>query len=408
MGKSMTISVNRVMLYGFCIDSRYGADFRGGPCCLLLWIWQLLCVIGCASLPGIVLAQSEIVMRDLNIQRSPVERFDESAIYLANGEIVDWDRVLRATLDKKKANAQSDSVRQANFDKLLISRGQPLFQIWHRLSVGDRPSLLQVVEPEYARLTKYPVDSAMARQQYIVALGAMQSRLYRGDREGAVLPFLRACQLKEDFDFETGLPVSVDLTPAQLSERMHSMVVPIFFDRQRAREQLNLRAARLALGVRTTGTVYWTALAICAGDKALIGQLLDELDDLDKTNSDWVKIFSAQLELVDKPGNPVQNLGERGWRERLTTGQSAVVDYLLATESGAIGVDADRATLAFLGIAAAHEMADRQLAAAALYQAALIAEKNGHPEEGKILKSELLDKYPQTYHGRMTKIGNQH
>ena len=91
----------------------------------------------------------------------------------------------------------------------------------------------------------------------------------------------------------------------------------------------------------------------------------------------------------------------------MTTNQAAVVNYILAVAASRIGSDSDTATLAFLGIAAANEYKDRQLAAAALYQAVSIAEKNGRTREAKILKSELLDKYPETYHGRMAEASNQ-
>jgi hypothetical protein len=56
-----------------------------------------------------------------------------------------------------------------------------------------------------------------------------------------------------------------------------------------------------------------------------------------------------------------------------------------------------------LQLVAENEQKDRQLAAASLYHAFLIAERNGRLEEAKIFKSELLDEYPETYHGKKIK-----
>ena len=118
-------------------------------------------------------------------------------------------------------------------------------------------------------------------------------------------------------------------------------------------------------------------------------------------------IFSAQMELADKPGSAVEKMRDRQWREKLTFGQDVLARYILAEADSRIPTDADTATLAYLQLVAENEQKDRQLAAAALYHALSIAKRDGRLEEAKIFKSELLDKYPETYHGKKIKPLNQ-
>lgn len=377
---------------------------RHGPAGLLLrWFFSLFLIAALSNLSQSGVAQSEIVLRDLQIHRSKVKRFDQSAVYLSDGAIVHWDRVLQATLDVSESSGAAGVAMQESFDAILESRGRAVFQIRHRLSLGDWSSLAKVTEPLNRALAAFPTNSETARQEYIISLGAVHASLHQGDRAAAVRPFLRACRLKTEFDFDSGLPAAVELSPQQIKSKLHPSIVPVFFDEKSARQQLDFIQSRLVANQQEE-IGYLVALAVCAGEQELARELLAKLGAKDE---DWVKIFSAQLELAVGPGDAVELIRDHQWREGLTTTQATVVDYILAVAASQISSDADMATLAFLGIAAANEFRDRHLAAAALYQAVSIAEKNGRAREAKILKSELLDKYPETYHGRMTEASNQ-
>ena len=377
---------------------------RHGPTGLLLrWFLGLFLIAALSSLSQSGVAQSEIVLRDLRIHRSKVKRFDQSAVYLSNGAIVHWDQVLQATLDVSESSGDAEVARQESFDAILEARGRAVFQIRHRLSLGDWSSLAKVTEPLNRGLAALPTNSEMARQEYIISLGAVHASLHQGDRAAAVRPFLRACRLKAEFDFDSGLPTTVELSPQQIKSRLHPSIVPVFFDEKSARQQLDFIQGRL-LTNQQEEIRYLVALAVCAGEQELARELLAKLGAKDEN---WVRIFSAQLELADGPGDAVELIRDHQWREGLTRNQATVVNYILAVAASRISSDADTATLAFLGITAANQYKDRHLAAAALYQAVSIAEKNGRTREAKILKSELLDKYPETYHGRMTEASNQ-
>ncbi|MCH2180869.1 MAG: hypothetical protein MK108_02595 [Mariniblastus sp.] len=347
--------------------------------------------------------QSQIVLRNLQIPASSVDRFDASAVYLADSTIVHWDDVLKAKLAEPGSVNEADLARQNSFDAILASRGQPLFQVRHRLALGDWLSLAEVAEPLYRELKAFPESPEMARQEYLISLGTLYARLSRGDRAGAVPPFLRACRLKAEFDFDSGLPPAVNLSSEQVRDRLHPRLVPVFFDPVSAGQQLEGRAIDVD-NSDPRDRVYLVALAIAAGQYDLARGTLVRLQG---GQENWAKIFSSQLELVDQPASSTEPIRDRQWREGLTTSQAAVVDYILAMVDSRNATDADAATLAFLQLVAENQEKDRQLAAAALYQAFLIAEKNDRLGEAKIFKSELLDKYPETYHGQKIKSSKQ-
>ena len=351
----------------------------------------------------VVAVQSQIVLRNLQIPSSGVESFDTSAVYLKDGTVVNWDEVLRAEFVTSGSGNQPDLAQQKSFDAILLSRGRALFRLRHRLSLGDWSSLFEVADPLYHDLTGDPKGPEMARQEYLISLSAFCARLHGDDRAGAIAPFLRACRLQEQFRFESGLPASRDLSREQVTDRLHPWVTPVFFDPNRAERELN----KWRLNRNTSQSaeqIYRIALAIASGQYDLARDWIARLED---GQENWGMIFSAQMELADKPGSAVEKMRDRQWREKLTFGQDALARYILAEADSRIPTDADTATLAYLQLVAENEQKDRQLAAAALYHALSIAKRDGRLEEAKIFKSELLDKYPETYHGKKIKPLNQ-
>ncbi|MEE2825474.1 MAG: hypothetical protein VYE64_02480 [Planctomycetota bacterium] len=362
----------------------------------LLWSVLLSALISPAA---VVAVQSQIVLRNLQAPASPVESFDTRAVYLSDGTVVNWDEVLQAIFVVPGSGNQPDLVRQKSFDAILLSRGRALFQLRHRLSLGDWSSLAEVADPLYRDLRGDPKSSEMARQEYLISLGAFGSRLHGDDRAGAIAPFLRACRLEEKFRFKSGLPAWRDLSREQIRDRLHPWITPVFFDPIRAERELD----KWILGPNTpqpAEQIYRVALVITSGQYDLARDMIARLE---KDQKNWGMIFSAQLELVDKPGNAIEKIRDRQWRESLTSSQDSLVRYILAEADSRMATDADAATLAFLQLVAENEQKDRQLAAASLYHAFLIAERNGRLEEAKIFKSELLDEYPETYHGKKIK-----
>ena len=363
----------------------------------------VLTVIGVASFCHIGFAQSNLVLRSLEIPKSEIKQFDKRAVYLNDGTIVNWDEVLQAELPVGTKAEGGVPASQESFDHFLKTRGMPLFRIRHRLSIGDFASLSEMTEPLYEVLQGLPDSLEEARADYLICLGTMRARLHGGDRAGAILPFLRASDLRSRFSFDSGLPPEVELAVQQKDQVLSPLITPLFFDAEGARTQLALVGSK-QLGEQQGGKIYWTALAICGGEEELAREWLSQLAEQD---SNWVPILAAQVELRGAAGDRMEALRNPVWRAGLTRTQSIVADFLLGLAAQRIPADADQASLLFLKIAAASETVDRHMGSAALYQALLVARQNGKAREAEILKRELLDKYSETYHGRRVNAEGQ-
>ena len=104
----------------------------------------VLTVIGVASFCHIGFAQSNLVLRSLEIPKSEIKQFDKRAVYLNDGTIVNWDEVLQAELPVGTKAEGGVPASQESFDHFLKTRGMPLFRIRHRLSIGDFASLSEM------------------------------------------------------------------------------------------------------------------------------------------------------------------------------------------------------------------------------------------------------------------------
>lgn len=367
------------------------------------WCLLIFTVLGVFSLSHHGFAQSNLVLRSLEIPKSEIKRFDKHGVYLNDGTTINWDDILQATLPVGTEGAVGTEAAQKSFDSFLKTRGLPLFRIRHRLSIGDVASLVKLVEPLYETLNGSPSSLAEARFDYLISLGTMRARLHAGDRAAAVQPFLRAREVRGKFAFDSSLPPGAELMVSPKGEALSPLITPIFFDAEAARRELSLLRQQ-GLGEQQVGKVYGTALAICGDEQELAEKWLSQLAEQD---SNWAPIFAAQLELKGEAGERIEDLQYPVWRAGLTRSQSTVVDFILALAAQRIPTDSDRASLLFLKIAAASEGVDRHIASASLYQAFLVAKQIGNVEEAEILKRELLDKYFDTYHGRRVKAEDQ-
>jgi hypothetical protein len=93
--------------------------------------------------------------------------------------------------------------------------------------------------------------------------------------------------------------------------------------------------------------------------------------------------------------------------EELPIDAKPIAQYLVNAWRGREVQDADLAVLELLRIPAVHGNRQANLSAAALHEAALILKKSGRAEESAILMRELIERYPNTYHGRTAKKESQ-
>ena len=138
--------------------------------------------------------EGQVVLRNLSVLPAGIDTFDDDQIRLTDGQVLGWDQILQANVAAEQ---------QSEFDRRIQDVGLPLFRIRHRLQLNDVGSLNGLVEPAFQQVRQRDSTSVSARHDFLVSLGAMKSRLFQGRRLEAVEPFVRACELKSRFQFQS-------------------------------------------------------------------------------------------------------------------------------------------------------------------------------------------------------------
>ncbi len=336
------------------------------------------------------------------------------AVRLSDGRELDWDQILTATVA---------SERQAEFDRNIVEIGLPLYRIRRRLSVQDWAGLTDLAERQYERLA---FDGLQAKQNprstYLICVATMKSRLYRGNRASAVLPFLQAALIQQAWqtneeDHLTFLP------PADVRSLQSSEILPIWFEHQ----QVELAFPRFASSfVPTSETqvagpiIYMASMAIEMKRLELARQLLPLLSDSTDQVKAWRLILLAQIQIAQGDSAAASKLLESN-QANLVGGSVAVAHYLSAAEfferqhqpdnasdqltkarQTAIDQRAD-AMLRLLRIPALFGERYPALSAAALYQSSQIAKSMAWDAESQTLEQELSIRYPRSFHAQLVR-----
>jgi hypothetical protein len=382
--------------------------------------------IFCAALAALVwigssdvCCQDPIVLRDLTIIRGKtITGFDDAAVKLSDGSALEWDQIL---------SAQVDPNRQADFDDNIANIGLPLFRIKTRVANRDWSAIGELVEPLYAGLKleglRSPIDSESA---YLICYATMKGRLDRGDRPGAVLPFLQAARIQQ-LNRKSGATSKHFLPDIDASTMLSSEILPIWFDRARVEPAFNALANSIVPTATTTefgAIVYLVSMAVEMDRFELARDLLKLIENRDGVEA-WRLVLLAQIKIAENELEQAARLLDDNQSKLL--GAAVPLGLYLKSEkyfqtgealrsSGAAApatklpknwqsqIDQySRVMLELLEIPASYGEMYPALAAAALYQTAQIAKSLEWSQEGQVLEQELLLRFPSTYHARVVK-----
>lgn len=363
--------------------------------------------------------QDPIVLRDLTIIRGKtVAGFDDASVTLSDGSSLQWDRILTAQVDPNK---------QLEFDSRIAKIGLPLFRIKSRVDNQDWAAIGELVEPLYAGLKlerlNGPIDSESA---HLICYAAMKGRLHRGDRPGAVLPFLQAARIqqlsqKPDDNSQHFLPVD------DVNTMMSSEILPIWFDQARVEPAFNALTNAIDPTVTPTDVgpiVYLISMAVEMKRLQLARSLLKLIESRDGAKP-WTLVLLAQIEIAENQLEQASRLLEDN-QSKLTQSAAPLGLYLKSAKffqagevplsnrvappatklqkNRQIRIDQfSRGMLELLEIPASYGETYPALAAAALYQTAQIAKSLEWSQEGQVMEQELLLRFPTTYHARLIK-----
>ncbi len=361
----------------------------------------------------LAICQQPIVLRDLSVIRGEsVTGIDEHYVQLSGGRKLGWEEILKASVKPEL---------QLDFDEKIVSLGLPLFRIKHRLSIGDWAGLGDLAKRQYQNLQFDGLESEQdSPRTYLVCVATMKGRLYRGDRAGAILPFLQAAKIQNRWQSSRDA-VGTFLPDEDARQLLSSEILPIWFDHEQVEAAFSVFANAFVPTSATEDSgpvVYLASMAIEMKRLQLARQLVDLLAGGDREAKSWRLILLAQIQIAE--GNAVAATEFLKQHQSNLVGATVpMASYLKAAsfyEPGSPSVDlahplntmqrqvsdekAD-AMLQLLEIPA--EFGERYpvLASAALYQSSQIAKSLAWKHEEQILKQELLARYPRSYHGKL-------
>ena len=385
-----------------------------------------------------LLSQPPIVLRDLTLIRGKtVSEFDRSWITLSDGSTLQWDEVLKATLTSQTSDGDpslSQTQRQTKFDTLLNQIGLPIYRLKTRIRQGDWAGAGRIAEPIF--------DSAMAETftfpnpnvEYLVCVATMKSRAGQGSgarsRAGGVLPFLRASSIQNKVDQKTlelsGTNGIVDKTQNAISPEL----LPIWFDIDQVRTsakqiaKLDSELRQSDAGASTTQAalaIYLASMQIELGQNELANANLNRLgSNQNNSIATWSTVLRARM--LQKAGDHVraQAMLDRNSRSLVGDARPVAIYYRGLSEfeihntkpnqnqnplNAVVDTELSKSSLMLMRLPAIYGDSNPEIAAAGLYQAAMIAKLRGQTKQSKNLLRELLQRYPRTYHGSLEQAG---
>jgi hypothetical protein len=343
---------------------------------------QLALGVVCWLVAAPAFAEDQIYLRNLNRIQKPVTAVTVEGVSFADS-LITWDQIESGSIAEEK---------QAEFDKLLQQLGTPLFRIRLRLSLNEPQAALLFAEQ------LFPVyESSRGESSAMVCAALVRGRIALGRREQSAVPYLHYLSRIE------GSENATNLLPVDPQTKICAALMPVWFDRQLAQEQVPL----VLQALRVVGTyprefhLYTGSLAIAAGESETTDKALKALNAADPIQADFITILQAQQHVT--AGEYPQAIEKLA---KLTTSELPPLRVLALYWSGvAASNQTGRArmqgALTLLRIPASYADQFPDLSAAALYEASKAVEADGSSDSAQLLRKELLGRFPETWHGRL-------
>ncbi len=350
-------------------------------------LWTLACWLVFAYSAS---AADRIILRNLEvITDRTVASFDEDGVVLDDRRVLTWDEVEKASLGN----------RQAEFDQMLATLGEPLYRIRQRLSVGDYQGLLNHAEAVFPHFVKRRSKTA-----YMVFQALMWGRLDAGRRELAVEPYLLGIECLRAVPAEQWR----EMLPGERQLRWYpetglsDELPPVWFDADAAREAVP-RVGRAIAAMRQPwpdgARVYYASLALAAGDTDRARAPLEQLDTSNPIIAQMALLLSAQQEIErGEPAAATQQV-RAAWSQYEGLSRALALYWLGRAGLGAEELPAQQdAMLLLMRLPAEFGEQYPELAAAGLYHTTQALAAAGDRTGSVAVRGELLDRYSGTYY----------
>lgn len=372
----------------------------------------LICCLACfdsVALPfssqDLAAQSAPIVLRDLTLIRGErVSDFDDRSVVISDGTRLTWDQILKASVDTD---------RQKDFDLKIKKIGLPLFRLKSRIHAADWISAGEIAEPIYETSIANGTFSTNVDTTYLVCLATMKSRIAKSDRARALEPFFIAAELQPKVsDSVLAIVGGSRIPPRDREQGLSRELLPVWFDDSKLKEVASGLAETLedsragkAQPHPSGLTVYLASLKIELGQsESALGLLRSMTPDSDADLASWRTVLEARLHQKTNNTLNAQTMLEMNAKKITGTARPVALYYRginVLNQQDTSDLDRSKAILTLLRIPALFGNDDRELAAAAIYQAAEIAKFRGRQSDEQKLRDELLRRYAGTYHGSL-------
>lgn len=351
--------------------------------CLLFWL-----------IPNVGWGQSSLVLRDLSLVTGvEVESFDLDSVRLSNGSELSWDLILQG-----KVAAE----RQKEFDQNLVDIGLPLFQLKQRIKVQDWTRLKQVSETLMIRYSG--IDSATSR---MVCLAVAKSKIETGRRAEGVLPFMIAASKNSAFPNVSANEMG--FTESGLELGLTNQLVPIWFDLEKVRAQkLAIEAYQIEMQDRfpNAGFLYLASFCLALDELDEAKTYAEQVDELHEPLIQWKRLMLSEIDRRTR--NDINQLNlfqvDPSTVQEVRVASQFFDAVALDSKNGAASAEAK--ILEYLKVPARGGSRFPNLSAAAIHRSIELAKQANMTEEAKTLTSELFQRYPNSYHGKLLESEN--
>ncbi len=240
--------------------------------------------------------ENSVVLRDLTVLHGKkVIDFNDDSVLLSDEQRIGWDQILKASV--------ADGLRES-FDAKLAELGLPLSRLKFRLANEDWSGIGELAESMYQRLNLQTLDSKSPSQlDYLICIATMEGRIYRGDRAGAVLPFLQAAHIQKRFRRSNTPNANFYLSPNEERTMLSERILPIWFDKSQVKEAFTALSSSFVPTSKSEQLgpiVYLASLAIEMERFELAKELVSLVSEGGEAFEPWRIVLQSQLNIANR------------------------------------------------------------------------------------------------------------
>ncbi|MCA9104180.1 MAG: hypothetical protein KDA83_02060 [Planctomycetales bacterium] len=334
-----------------------------------------------------------IVLRDFTtLEDVTIARIDEQGVQLVGSRRLGWGEI-------RYGEVSGD--QQADFDRWLNEFGPTLYRLRYRLDLRDDGGAGPIAE---SLADSFGDSSSTAGQ--LVQLGLYRFHLSQGERAHALAAWLA---LQRPFDSAQDPRSPRFSWPQTKSDGLWDpQLPPVWFDTEEAAKALPIVVAELERLPNPSPAcrLYVASLALAVGDRSLAQEQLRLSNPATPGQQDWLSVIRLQeSRAAGQAGERIASLDQR--IDQMEPQLQSLARYELGLAKISVGSAASvpRGLIELLRVPAEQGDLAPEIAAAALWRAALTMQGLEQASAAARVRNELMRQFPETWHGQALRDG---